>query len=232
MAAVVDEEWRQVEDRPGYEVSNLGRVRSYRGQGTSGIKHQEPHILTVFKRQGYACVNLGRDQPRAIHRLVAQAFLGSPPESLECRHLDGNRMNPTLENLAYGTKAENYNDRRGHGTDVSGERHGNAKFTNDQVIEMRRSGQSVEELARLHNVSKVTIYKILRGETWTHLPGTPTPVRGRLRGDRNPRAVLTEEQIITIRTSSELTSVLARRLGVTATNINAIRTRKTWKHVS
>jgi hypothetical protein len=44
------------------------------------------------------------------------AFQGPCPNGLEVRHLDGNRTNPKLNNLKYGTRIENMQDAILHGT--------------------------------------------------------------------------------------------------------------------
>ena len=52
-----------------------------------------------------------------MHSLVALAFLGTRPDGFDVRHLDGDRLNCALANLAYGTRSENQRDKRRHGTD-------------------------------------------------------------------------------------------------------------------
>lgn len=54
---------------------------------------------------------------------------------------------------------------------------------------------------------------------------------GNRRGERNGRCKLTESDVRAIRASSEPNREWARKLGVTATLIKSIRTRKVWKHV-
>jgi HNH endonuclease len=44
------------------------------------------------------------------HQIIMLTFVGSPPEGLEIRHLDGNPQNDILENLKYGTHRENQTD--------------------------------------------------------------------------------------------------------------------------
>jgi hypothetical protein len=51
------------------------------------------------------------------------------------------------------------------------------------------------------------------------------------RGERNWRAILTEEQVREIRGSALSHTELARRYGVGRTAIAAVRERKTWRHV-
>jgi len=113
-----DEQWVAI---PGFEghylVSPEGRVRSMKRRNHDG----SPIFVNWRKNtHGYAAVELWRDgkpKKRPVHALVAAAFLGPRPIGQEVRHLDGNRMNPHLANLAYGTRSENNLDKRAHGTD-------------------------------------------------------------------------------------------------------------------
>jgi hypothetical protein len=109
------ERWLPIPDCPGYEVSDLGRVRShYPQRGVPG-----PHILTGgIDRYGYHVVHfrpIGREQQK-VHALVLRTFVGPRPEGKVVRHLDGNPSNNTLGNLAYGTQSENILDSVAHGT--------------------------------------------------------------------------------------------------------------------
>jgi hypothetical protein len=100
------EEWRSVARHPRYEVSNFGRIRNaYRNV-----------ILHGWISDGYIRVKLGRKIQAFVHILVAEAFLGPCPTGQETRHKDGNRGNPHLTNLEYGTRADNTADAYRHGT--------------------------------------------------------------------------------------------------------------------
>jgi len=112
------EEWRPIDGHPGYEVSSLGRVRSYRRRhnGLAG----EPRLLKQsLTDKGYLRVGLRRADGTGsrtiyVHKLVLTAFVGPAPEGMECRHLDGISQNNRLDNLAWGTDAENGADRVRH----------------------------------------------------------------------------------------------------------------------
>jgi hypothetical protein len=70
------------------------------------------------RRNKYLAVRVIGDHGRVIrtvHQLVARTFLG-PPRGLETRHLNGDCRDNRLENLAYGTRAENAQDMVRHGT--------------------------------------------------------------------------------------------------------------------
>lgn len=109
------EEWRTVADAPDYEVSNLGRVRSNKGK--------TPRVLSSGANGwGYSTHTLyvhGETTFTYAHTLVLAAFVGPRPAGMDARHLDGNPGNNRLDNLAYGTRAENMQDKRRHGTNVN-----------------------------------------------------------------------------------------------------------------
>lgn len=126
----VAEHWRPV---PGYEsfyeVSDLGRVRGvtrkvYSGGGrmrTQVGRVLRPGIintryLVVALRDGFATKSL------TVHRLVLLAFVGPCPPGMEVRHLDGDRTNARLDNLAYDTHSENLRDIARHGRHYLGNR--------------------------------------------------------------------------------------------------------------
>jgi hypothetical protein len=103
-----------------------------------------------------------------VHRLVLEAFVSPCPPGMECRHLDGNPSNPRLDNLKWGTRAENVADTAKHGTRAAGERHGGAKLTTSETVAIRafRYQETVEATAARFGVSKQQISRIQRGERW------------------------------------------------------------------
>ena len=120
---MTDERWRPIPGWEGaYEVSDQGGVRSLDRTvvGRDGVarRRRGQALKLMLTTKGYPAVHLGREprKVRTVHSLVIEAFAGPCPEGLEVRHLDGDRLNPTLSNLAYGTKAENVRDSIRHGT--------------------------------------------------------------------------------------------------------------------
>ncbi len=87
-----------------YEVSTYGQVRAVRKRkGRVGLMHG------TIDDVGYRSVHLrcpGYSARRRVHKLVAEAFIGPCPPRQEVRHLDGDKLNNTVSNLAYGTRRE------------------------------------------------------------------------------------------------------------------------------
>lgn len=88
-----------------YDASNFGRIRSRKGKG---------RILKTVTNQGYEQIAF-YGKTRKVHSLVTEAFLGPRPEGLVVRHLDGDHSNNNIDNLRYGTHAENVADMIRHG---------------------------------------------------------------------------------------------------------------------
>jgi len=127
--------------------------------------------LNTYKdKDGYLCANK-KGLSIKIHRLVLFAFIGGPKHGQECRHLDGNPANNTLENIVWDSKTANRQDRVTHGTHNDGSKHGRAKLTEEMVMVIRSllETNTNEELATIYDVSVSTISHIRNGRTWTHV---------------------------------------------------------------
>lgn len=172
------ERWLPVVGWEGlYEVSDLGRVRSV-AHTTMRRDGKRYTVAPLLRRQqlvrGYLVVGLVRADLQTtdrVHRLVLTAFVGSCPEGQQARHLDGDRTNNRLTNLAYGTAAQNAADRAAHGTTARGERAGNAKLTATDVAEIRRlraGGATVASIAARFAVGTSQVSRITRGRSWIH----------------------------------------------------------------
>ena len=156
-------EWRIVDEFPSYEVSSNGDVRHIIKKT---IKKQR---LNISKRYVVTLARGTYVTPKAVHRIMAIAFLGKVPKGMEVCHNDGNATNNNLLNLRYDTKRENQRDRKKHGTDNSGERNGRSKLTLQQVLKIRKDFRNVNLLTLDYGVSKHTIWSIRRKETWSHI---------------------------------------------------------------
>lgn len=97
-------EWKDVVGYKGvYQVSNLGEVKR-----VSKNKLLTPYVGA--KSKGYMYVKLcmnGVRCKKALHRIVAEAFIPNPLDKPEVNHIDGNKSNNCVTNLEWVTRSEN-----------------------------------------------------------------------------------------------------------------------------
>lgn len=159
------EEWRAVPAFPGYEVSNLGRIRTSRWS-------KKPHVMAEkTDQEGYRSIALrrcGRLHYLKIHRLVLATF--TEPSMQPVNHRDGDKSNNALTNLEWSTPAENIRHAVRAGLIKSGSASRLAKFTDAQVAIIRAEyaagAGSMLTLARKYGVAVFTIYQLLRGKRY------------------------------------------------------------------
>lgn len=174
------EEWRKTEF-PLYEVSNLGRVRSWRNE--AGNTRTEPRILKPWQSgrmyksgkrgsmQIMICTDSGNVK-RKIHHLVLEAFEGPCPEGCEAAHLDGDITNNRINNLDWVTHIENEKHKRIHGTLLRGENATGVKLTKVEVKEIREmaaKGVTHAQIAREFKVTRRTVSNIINRVSWKHI---------------------------------------------------------------
>lgn len=116
--------WKPVSGYEGiYEVSDDGRVRSLdrvAPHKTSQRRWEGRELVAAPGSKNYLTVSLcfgGSQKTFHVHRLVCEAFHGPRPfTTAQVRHLDGDQRNNVAANLAWGTAADNMQDRLRHGT--------------------------------------------------------------------------------------------------------------------
>lgn len=170
---------------PGYLVGTDGSVWTLwkrsgygYGGGTFFFIGDTPRMMrTTIDKGGYAHVilrrnNDGRSYRRAVHKLVLTAFVGPCPRGKQCRHLDGNPSNNIKSNLKWGTAKENADDRALHGNTRTGTTNPRARFSEQDVKEMRRlaaDGVAPKAIGKKFNARYTTVSNIVSGRTWKSL---------------------------------------------------------------
>ena len=109
--------WKDIPNYEGlYQASTLGRIRTAEGKTTyterHGVRHWKSRILKgrgdnakTGKRVGLW--KDGKCTDFLVARLVATTFLGEPPKDYTVNHIDGNRMNNSIDNLEWLSRADN-----------------------------------------------------------------------------------------------------------------------------
>lgn len=120
---MMEEIWKAIEGYEGiYEVSNLGRVRSF-DRNVPALNNKTGEICDYFRKGkmltqrevlgGYLAVNLTNTEKKRIsafvHRLVAKAFVSGYFEGADVNHKDENKHNNRADNLEWCDRQYNIN---------------------------------------------------------------------------------------------------------------------------
>ncbi|MAO65071.1 MAG: hypothetical protein CL666_08725 [Balneola sp.] len=157
-----------------YEISNYGRVRSYRVNNLPLKRAKKPKILKGSVGPHYRGVAFGRGNYFTVHTLVAKHFIPNPDNKPEVNHKDGNKLNNFYKNLEWATHQENMLHASQTGlTPNKGEQNSFAELSKQQVIQIRdifdNSDIMIKTLAERFNVHRRTISRIVKRETWRHI---------------------------------------------------------------
>lgn len=161
------------------ECTGRGLVQSFRDPFIWLTEDGE--VISLYKKQArklkptlsgsYHAVGVGeRRVTTHVHRLMAETWFGPAPfPGAVVRHLDGDRFNNRLSNLAWGTPTENMADAIAHGTTASGERNGMARLTREAVEQMRglrATGRTFKSIAKQFGVAPMTAHRAIIGRSW------------------------------------------------------------------
>jgi hypothetical protein len=168
----VEEIWKVVPDYEKYEVSNLGRIRSWfkptpfylsptvtsQVSEVTGKTRYSWHVVTLSNSKG--------SHGFTVSTLVLLVFVGPKPKGKIIRHLDSDSFNNNLDNLVYGTSQENSDDRakaRGYSYKV--------KKEDISKIRLRlEAGESCASIARELKVCSRTISRIKQNKAVHYSP--------------------------------------------------------------
>lgn len=158
-----------------YEISNMGRVRSFakdkvngriiNGSNISGYKSMMVRFRSqekkVFTQQFY------------IHRLVAEAFI--PKQNKDQHfviHLDYNKLNNSIHNLEWATE-EQLNEHNNRNPLVLEKRVSGYKLTENDVKIIKKLLKSnktrLSMIAKRFGITHTQLNRIRSGENWGHV---------------------------------------------------------------
>jgi len=140
----IEEIWKDVVGYEGkYQVSNLGNVKTLSRVVKAGMglcRTIDDRLLTKnLHKRGYYFIKFGDRSYRALHRIVATAFIPNPQSKPCVNHIDGNKINNVSSNLEWCTYSENSI----HSYDVLGHKSSNSKptaqYENNKIINVFES---------------------------------------------------------------------------------------------
>lgn len=154
----MNEVWKPIPKAEGYEVSDLGRVRSPRGLLRP---HLRPSGHTVTWVKGYGL--------RYTHFFVLLAFIGPRPNGLVSLHMNHCPADNRIGNLRYGTISENIRmdiaaGKRLH-VSRGGDGHAAVKLSDRTVEFIKSSSLDAKDIAEIFCVTPHHVRAIRRGVT-------------------------------------------------------------------
>lgn len=156
------------------QIKFMSSTRYFAGvDGHIYTKKQNGFVkLTQYAdKQGYlrCCLTVNNKQYRKrVHSLILTTFSGGRLNGFVCRHLDGNKTNNELPNLAWGTQKENVNDCKLHGTTYEGERHYLSKVLDKTVRKVRvmyANGCTQKHISETLGISKYSVHNYVKGKS-------------------------------------------------------------------
>lgn len=168
---MIIEEFKPIAGYNGnYLISNLGTVKSVNRLAWNGYKNHTLNgrpLKPCISKVGYEMVTLSfncKTKSHYVHRLVAETFIKNKENKRTINHIDGNKLNNTLENLEWNTDLENVNHAIKKGFWVN-------KFVS--VIQKTISGDFIEKHTSLKDaqiktgVSFKNISSVINGKSKT-----------------------------------------------------------------
>ena len=144
-----------IKDYPSYLISSDGKV--YSTKSNRYIKQHKHH-------KGYAIVRLSYEGKRKnvrVHRLIAKAFIPNPNNYPIVRHLNDNKEDNRMCNLAWGTNSDNMKDMFSNGY-KSHLRH----LSEEQISEIKckysTGNYTYKTLAELYGVASYVVGYAIR----------------------------------------------------------------------
>lgn len=174
--------WRPIKGFTGYDVSNQGRVRSYRRGGRpqrkDGILSKTPYVMNpVLIKNNYQVLTLYRNKIpvlRRVHKLVADAFI---PNNRTCdrvvpNHLNNVHYDNRQDNLEWTTYSENVLHANDIGVGGRGSGNGRAKLTDEDVLFIRANAVTRADCVYwggVYGMYPSHIRRILSRQVWQHI---------------------------------------------------------------
>ena len=156
--------WKQSLRYPKYEGSPEGLIRN--GKTKLILK---PRV----SNSGYLTVNLydenGKNHTVLVHRFVAEIFIPNPNNFPQINHLDENKLNNNILNLAWVTSQENMNYNNRYERAMNTRKAGSTKTRPMPVLQYSKNGIFIKEYPSITEAERQTgnhssnICKALKG---------------------------------------------------------------------
>lgn len=152
--------WKETKVHKNYQVSNMGRIRSF-AWGKDKI------IKGGLDERGYSRINIKGKKYR-LHRLIGDVFIRNPKKKPKINHKNGIKLYNRIENLEWCTNLENIRHaiKNGLARKADGRTQSPLKIKDlNNIILWKSQGMTGADIGRHFNICKETINKFLRKES-------------------------------------------------------------------
>lgn len=163
------EETRRALIKESGKIANAEEIDNLKNKKLAVVQKRKKYILKTDKNRKIFVHFL-------VHRAVAELFLKKSKDDEVVIHLDFDKENNNVSNLAWCTKDEAYDRYADHPylknkkTSASRKSSGNKVLTVENVLYIKEKlarGKTLKELAHLFKVSDMQIHRIKTGENWS-----------------------------------------------------------------
>jgi len=156
-----EKRWAIVPDYPKYKISTDSEVVNIvTGNPVSVSTHKHGHrVFRVWKNNTTKLLK--------VYRIKAICFIPNPENKKQVNHLDGNRLNESLENLEWSTPSENMKHAFKNGLCKGffglGANHRLRKLSLNDIYEiraLREKGVTLVEIAKKFNVGMSHVCRV------------------------------------------------------------------------
>lgn len=179
MDSVNNELWKDIPGFPGYQASSFGRIKavakqSYNIKSKTLCWRKERVLKSKPDSSGYLTHTLKgpyRKKTWLAHRIIAIAWLPNPNKKEFVNHKNGIKTDNRPQNLEWCTKSENgiHAVEFGLHNTLRGEKNGNHRLNKSEVIQIRASAGTHQEIASKYGIAKSTVYAIIKRKLWAHI---------------------------------------------------------------
>lgn len=172
---IADREARDLVRRGYFHVDTEGAVWRMMTRSRTGraIAIEPTRADYVDKSTGYRRIRVGKRGSISAHRLVWFATFGVIPDGFEVNHKNLDKADNRPDNLELLSHAANVQHAFAAGVvpAMRGERNGQSKLTESDVVEIRAlvaSGKAKRAIARRFQITPTLVRHIVSGRAWKH----------------------------------------------------------------